>query len=395
MKKMLWILLLLVVVSSVILMSLYYQGKFGHHIRYHKTTFNALPAWQRDDHLAALLTFQQSCHAILKQKPEDNMGHSPLNGHVRDWQTICLAAQQINNPTENFAKQFFEHWFDPYAMTDNFNPKTLFTGYYLPLLRGSFQQTAEFNVPVYGVPNDLIEVKLAQFGKRFQGKKSIYGQLKGNTLLPYPDRAAINQGAITKNAKAIVWTDNKIDLAFAQIQGSALTQLPNGEQIIIGYAGTNGRPYTPIGKVLVQQKFLTKDSVSMQAIRTWLNEHPQDVDQVLNQDASYVFFNILRQKSPVGTQGVPLTPARSLAVDRHYIALGTPIWISTEVPNQQTGQQVFNRMLIAQDTGGAIKGMHNDIYWGAEPDAAFIAGHLKSRGKLWLLLPKRNARITG
>lgn len=181
------------------------------------------------------------------------------------------------------------------------------------------------------------------------------------------------------------------ELFFAHIQGSALVQLTNGQRILIGYAGGNGHPYTSIGKVLVNNHQLDSKKISMQSIRAWLLQHPQQITTLLNHNASFVFFKILPDHHPLGTQRVPLTPERSLAVDTRYLPLGAPLWLSTTIPIEKMQTKPFQHLVIAQDTGSAIQGIvRGDIYWGTGKKAEFIAGHMQQPGQYWILLPANN-----
>lgn len=354
-----------------------------------KSSFASLQNWQADDHSAALLAFQKSCKEILRRNPNAIFGNVVHAGKVYRWQMICSAANAINEPNNINAKIFFEKWFDPYLVKSNyFNSEGLFTGYYLPVLHGSYHKDKQFSVPIYAIPNDLIKIDLQTFYPKLNGKFLI-ARFKNNTLTRYPDRAAINQGALDQHATVLFWCDNAIDLFFAQIQGSAIVQLPDGKQEIIGYAGSNGRDYTSIGRILVDNYHLDKDAVSMQMIRKWLLQHPNEVNSLLNQNASYVFFRLLTNKEPLGTEHVALTPGRSLAVDTRFIPLGAPVWLDTTIPTNTTSAKSYQHLLIAQDTGGSIKGIiRGDVYWGTGTEATFIAGHMKHPGHYWLLLPR-------
>lgn len=382
-KKVVLIIMSGLILSGAVLAIGYYQGLFGDHIVLYKSSFNDLPQWQADHHSQAFIAFKASCAEIITRTNNTSSNN--------DWRAICIAARSMSQVDDKSAKNFFEKWFVPYQLKNNYNPKTLFTGYYLPLIKGSLKKEHGYNIPIYSVPHNLIKVRLNLFKKEFANNKALVGRIQGKELVPYFDRKAINDGAISQVANVIMWTDNPIDLFFAQIQGSSLVQLANGTQLLLGYAADNGRKYTAIGKILVARKILPKKDITMQAIRDWLQRHPNLVAELLNQDESYVFFHLLHQQSPVGTENVPLTPERSLAVDTHHIPLGAPVWLDTtiQVPNQ-INPQPFTRLMIAQDTGGAITGMHSDIYWGAGEQAAYLAGHLKNRGKCWILLPKTN-----
>ena len=368
----------------------YYCSWFGPHFILIKTNFAQLPGWEKDDHKLALEALQKSCLKIARQDPNKPFSHSiSKSGTFGDWQKICLAIDQINKNDPEGARKFFEYWFKPYRIYNNFKTKGLFTGYYLPILKCCLTQTKQYTVPIYAVPDDWVKVDLGIFDAKLKGR-TIVGQVKDHLLGHYPDRAAITKGAIAKNAKVLAWCDDKIDVAFAHVQGSAIVQLPDQKQFLISYEGANGRSYTSIGKVLIKSGELTVQNSSMQDIRAWMMQHPEKADDILNQNASYVFFRILKNDAPLGSQQVPLTPERSLAVDKKYIPLGAPIWLDTSVP-ENTSQIAtpFQHLLIAQDTGGAIKGIiRGDVYWGGGDQAAFNAGHMKSQGGYWILLPR-------
>lgn len=376
------------VFTSVILAGLYYYGYFGTHYILTKTDFYRLPGWYADDQRQAFTAFQQSCTEIRNRKTNTQFGIFPQSGTVKDWQVICQNAEKIKNPDEATARKFFETWFTPYLLTNHLNSRVLFTGYYLPLLNGNLKADNHYNVPIYSTPNDLIKIKISLFGKQYKGKKALVGMLKNQVVYPYYDRKAINNGAIKNQAKVLVWIDSLVDVFFAQIQGSAIVKLPDNSQILIGYDGDNGRAYTSVGKVLSKKKEFQRKSVSMQNIRAWLAQHPSEVNETLNRDASYVFFRILKSANPYGSQHVPLTTGRSLAVDTKLIPCSVPVWVKTSVPDREKKSSKFLRLMIAQDTGGAIKNMHGDIYLGAGQDAAYVAGQLKNDGSWWLLLPR-------
>ena len=342
-------------------------------VSFAKTDFASLPAWNDDNHNEALLAFLNSCQEILRRPPNNK-------DNTASWQAACNAAAKVNPETPEAARIFFEAWFEPYRINDASRPAGLFTGYYLPLLHASLTPDQRYHVPIYGLPNDLVKINLGLFRPTLAGV-TIIAREYNHQLLPYPDRLGITQGQIDKTAKILAWADNEIDVFFAQIQGSALLQLPNGERMMISYAGTNGQPYTAIGKVLIEKNALEKKNVSMQTIRQWLEQHPLAVNEVLNRNASYVFFNLSKALIPSGSEQVPLLPMRSLAVDNSVIPLGAPLWLNT--PQLQ-------RLMIAQDTGGAIKGgARADVYWGEGNDAALNAGTMQSPGELWILLPRQ------
>jgi membrane-bound lytic murein transglycosylase A len=342
-----------------------------------------------DDHVEALQTFKKSCKEIAARNPELPFSNNMAAGKNAEWQRICKAAMLLQEPDQDMARDFFETWFEPYAVTDNRDPQGLFTGYYLPVLKGSLKKNKQYTVPIYGVPSDLVKIDLGRFVPHLS-EKVIVGQVKNHALNVYPKRSAIHNGAIKHSAEVLVWVNDAIDSFFAHIQGSALVQFADGKQQLLGYAGNNGHRYTSIGKLLIENNSLTEDNVSMQTIRTWLLAHPDQMHKILNKNESYVFFRFLENTDPIGAEQVPLTPRRTLAVDTRFVPLGAPVWLDTVHPESTSSEiKSFNHLMVAQDTGGSIKGIvRADIYWGPGEEAAFIAGHMRSTGKYWILLPR-------
>jgi membrane-bound lytic murein transglycosylase A len=259
----------------------------------------------------------------------------------------------------------------------------------MPILNASVNETPKYKVPLYGLPSNLIQVNLANFRSEFQ-HQHISGRIIGNNLVPFYTRAEINKGAIKNTAQVLFWLDNPIDRVFLEIEGSGILKLENGEQIYIGYAGENGAPYTSIAKVLINQGVIERKFASSENIKNYLNAHPDKIDQVLNQNKSFVFFRIQENHAALGAQGVDLTPGYSLAVDPKWISYGTPTWLSTTLPINNHDKIPFNRLMIAQDTGGAIRGaVRGDIYWGSGQEASSNANKMQERGRYWLLLPRQ------
>lgn len=359
--------------------------KFG--IR--KSTFTQLPGWNFANKKQSMLAFQVSCKVFLKQDPKKSVGSDYFELEANDWFPACKEALMLQSPSSKTSQQFFEKWFIPVEFIDRKPVKGLFTGYYMPLLQGSLTRTKRFNVPLYAVPSDLVTINLGLFNQELKNR-NIVGRISGSRIVPYYTRAEINRGAIQKKALVIAWVDSLIDRSFLEIQGSGIIQLKNGSQLFVGYSGQNGAPYTAIAKVLIDKGVMTRDNASMQHIRSYLNAHSSEMDDVLNQNKSFVFFEKLKQSAALGTQGVPLTAGYSLAIDRKWIPLGLPLWLATTRPHEQLDdQKTFHRLMIAQDTGGAIRGVvRGDVYWGAGERATSIAGKMKNEGHYWLLIPK-------
>lgn len=352
--------------------------------------FEALESWVLDDQAAALVAFRRSCAAILERDPQQGFGHDPRTGTNAHWQDACRAAATVSEG-DAAARGFFETWFQAYAVSGDGSSEGLFTGYYEPLLTGSLEPGLNGSVPLRRPPGDIVTVDLGQFADDLAGRR-VRGRIEGDRLEPYFSRGEIERGALDGRALELLWVDDPIEKFFLQIQGSGLVRLADGRTLRVGYADQNGRAYRPIGRDLVEAGELTREEVSLQSIAAWLRAHPDQAQAMMDKNASYVFFQLLGEAAaldgPLGAQGVPLLAERSLAVDRRFVAYGTPVWLETEVPYPD-GIRPFERLLIAQDTGGAIKGaVRGDVFWGAGDLAEFVAGHMNSRGRYYLLLPK-------
>lgn len=353
-------------------------------------SFQALPGWKEASLKQSLSTFQNSCHTLLRYDPENPVGSQQIRMKAKDWQPVCKAAIATTVSEKN-ARGFFEQWFTPFEFYQSKPVTGLFTGYYMELLEGSPVKTKEYSIPLYGLPSNLVVLNPIDFG--LNQMRPIVGRLDGNKIIPYYNRKEINHGAIKENAPVLAWLHSHIDRLFLEIQGSGTVHLTNGEKISVGYAGENGIPYTAIGRVLIEQGLMDKSKVTMQGIRSYLEAHPDKIEPIINENKSFVFFKTLNQKAALGAQGIALTPGYSLAVDRTWIPLGLPIWLKTTRPHQKEDKVLsFERLMIAQDTGGAIRGpVRGDVYWGASKKAAEIAGKMKNPGHYWLLLPRAKA----
>ena len=260
------------------------------------------------------------------------------------------------------------------------------TGYYEPQLRGSRKRTATYRYPVYGVPEDLLVIDLAGLYPELKNMR-LRGRAEGRRVVPYYDRAQIESGAAPVNGREIAWVDDAVELFFLQIQGSGRVRLDDGATVRLGYADQNGQPYRSIGRLLVERGDLPLERASMQGIKTWAKQNPDKLQELLNYNASYVFFREMPAdlSGPLGALGVPLTARRSIAIDPRYIPLGAPVFLSTTMPNSP---QPLNSLMLAQDTGGAIRGaVRADFFWGFGDEAGALAGRMRQSGKMWVLLP--------
>lgn len=352
--------------------------------------FQDLPGWRDDAVEEALPALLRSCGRIGALADGDPVSGQAFAGKASDWRRACAEAALLPPGGREAARRFFESRFRPWSAHNRRNPLGLFTGYYEPLLHGSRRRHGRYIVPIYGRPPELVMVDLGRFRDEFKGKR-IAGKVQEGSLVPYPDRREIDEGALARRKLEIAWVDDPVEAFFLQIQGSGRIALAEGGEMRIGYAAQNGRPYASIGKELIDRGALPREAVSMPTIREWLKAHPEQTLPVLQKNPSYVFFQELKGEGPMGAEGVPLTPGRSLAVDLKYMPLGVPVWISGGMPGLAAGQpdRKLHRLLVAQDTGGAIRGpVRGDVFYGFGPEAESVAGRMKHRGKLWVMLPK-------
>jgi len=340
----------------------------------------ALASWQDDAAGEAWPAFLQSCSTLVKRSA---------------WQAICAEAMAMPAPDDATARAFFEQRFQPYLATqEDGSEEGLITGYYEPLLKGDRVRTERARYPLYAVPDDLVTVDLASVYPELKNLR-LRGRLAGNRLVPYATRkeieAADDNGPGKPNGfkgRAIAWAEDPVDLFFLQIQGSGRIELPDGTHLRVGYADQNGHPYVSIGKLLVERGELKLEEASMQGIKDWGARNPDKLPELLAANPSYVFFRELPDglPGPLGALGVPLTAGRSIAVDPRFIPLGAPVFLATTQPNSP---EPLNRLVMAQDTGGAIRGgVRADFFWGFGNAAGERAGRMKQRGRMWVLLPK-------
>ena len=351
--------------------------------------FDALPGWRDDRQSAALAAFRRSCTRFDLKADDQPVGPGGLGGLVADWRPPCLAAAAVTDGDEAAARAFFEERFAPFRASDGRATEGLFTGYYEPLLSGARQYGGRYTAPIYGRPADLVSVDLGAFQSDLRGRR-IAGRVGDGALRPYESRAEIQSGALAGRVPVLAWLDDPVDAFFLHVQGSGRIVLDDGGELRVGYAGSNGHAYVSIGRVLIERGELDHDAVTMQAIRAWLEANPEQARALMDENPSFVFFRELEREGPVGSQGAVLTPGRSLAVDRRHIPLGAPIWLDIMVPaaEPEAPARPLRRLVVAQDTGSAIKGpLRGDLFWGSGPEAEAVAGRMKHHGRLYLLLP--------
>jgi len=352
-------------------------------------TYGALQGWHDDNHAAALATFRRSCAEILEH---GRAFARPIKygGNREAWMNVCRKAAKAKD-----ARKFFETELTPLRVSDAERPGGLFTGYYEPEALGSRTPSKAFPVPIYAKPADLVKLDAAQ-QKAAGGLQ--YGRLVDGKGRPYFTRREIEEGALKGRGLELVWLKSFADAFFIQVQGSGRVRFADGTSMRLAFSAKTGLPYTAIGGVLVERGEIAKEALSMQAIRAWMKDNPKASRELMWRNESFVFFREISVPYPElgapGAQTVQLTPLRSLAVDRSLWAFGTPIWVDSFVPADDGGKgPALRRLMIAQDTGTAIKGaVRGDVYWGWGDEAAHIAGHMKSPGSMVVLLPKPLAR---
>jgi membrane-bound lytic murein transglycosylase A len=334
-----------------------------------------LAGWREDAVDQALPALARSCAMLDRKPPDVAIGAGPLSRPAADWQRACAALPK--KAAAEAARAALEKAFVPYRIAAADGTETgLFTGYYEAELNGSMFASPEYPYPVYGRPADLVD--------REQGGRKLTGRMKNGRLEPYPSRAEIEQGAVAKTAPVLFWANDLVDLHIAQIQGSAQVRLPDGRRFRIGYGGNNGQPFKGLGRILIDAGLAEPGKTSMPEIRAWLHAHPRQAEGLMRQNPRFIFFRLVSGEGPVGAMGVPLSPARSLAVDPAVVPLGAPVWLETVDPDGRT----LNRLMAAQDMGSAIKGaVRGDFFWGAGETALAKAGRMKSPGRYYVLIP--------
>jgi membrane-bound lytic murein transglycosylase A len=327
--------------------------------------FDRLSGWTEDHIAAAIPAFLKSCARFLRKPDDAAIDATAMSadfGRVTDWRVACEIAPSLPLEDDNAARQFFEANFTPLAVSDFGTQDGLFTGYYEIELKGSLTRHGPYQTPIYRKPPDL-----------------------GSGVRP--TRAQIEDGVLASRGLELLWVDDPIDAFFLQIQGSGRVRLDSGGNRRVGYDGQNGHPYVAVGRLLIERGLIPREKMSMSAIRIWMKEHPEAGAMLRRENPSYVFFREIGADGPIGAEGVVLTAERSIAVDRAFIALGIPIWL--EADERFAAAEGVHRLLVAQDTGGAIKGpVRGDVFWGTGANAGARAGIMNARGRYYLLLPR-------
>jgi peptidoglycan lytic transglycosylase A len=343
--------------------------------------FQELPGWADDTFTDAWPAFSAGCAALLAQAATSRIWHEP-----------CTVATSVDPHDAQAVRAFFERHFTAYqALAPDGQDSGLVTGYYEPLLNGSRMRSERNRYPLYAPPDDLLTIDLAELYPELKDKR-LRGRVDGKRVVPYWPRADIEAGRAPLEGKALVFVDDPVDAFFLQIQGSGRVQLAEGGVMRLGYADQNGQPFRSVASVLINRGELSADGASMQAIKQWARQNSDALPALLDENPSYVFFRELTPDptaaidGPIGALGVPLAAGRALAVDPRSIPLGAPVYLATTWP---LSPRPLQRLMLAQDTGGAIRGpLRADFFWGFGEEAAREAGRMKQAGRLWLLWPR-------
>ncbi len=364
--------------------------------------FADLDGWTADTSADLLPAWRRSC-ARLTALPPDTPLHAdlPHAGHAGDWRALCASIEGLGPNDHGAVRALIEASLVPVTVADGADPTGLFTGYYEPELAGCRAPRPGCAAPIRALPQDLVQVDLGRFRDHLKGER-IAGRVTDGRLEPYEPRNAIEAAGDIAYGPPLAYVKDKVDKFFLHIQGSGRIRFDDGGVMRVGYAGQNGHPYTAIGRVLLDWGALDRKTISMQSIRAWLADHPDRADTVMNANASYIFFRPLTiedpNAGPIGAEGVPLTPGRSLAVDHRFHAYGLPVWVETTAPagDDPQAERKVHRLMMAQDTGGAIRGpVRGDVFWGFGDAAGEVAGAMKHEGRLSVLVPRAAAIRAG
>ncbi len=332
-------------------------------LRLNEQDFQDLEGWNEDDHKLALQTFLHSCRKFSKM-PQN----SPLNGKLLDitagdFRDVCDIGEVVKQMSAKQTKNFFENWFKLFLVESKSGEENgVFTGYYEASLRGSFVKNDKYKYPIYAKSKDV----------NFDANLT---------------RKDIENGALASQKLELIYVDDKVDLFFMHIQGSGRVILPNGNEIRLAFAGKNQHPFNAISNEMFEKGLISKEEYNSKGVRKWLKSNPEKAEEIMNLNNSFTFFRIFDNEYVIGAQGVPLTSERSLAVDNEIMPFGTPLWVQTQLKNSDNKER-FNKLMIAQDTGSAIKGVvRGDIFFGYGEDAENKAFTMASKGKYYVLLP--------
>jgi membrane-bound lytic murein transglycosylase A len=356
-----------------------------------KVKWTAVPGWADDKHAEAVPAFIVSCVKLAELADDAPVGHDGHGGRAKQWRRACDKAAKLPPGDHKAARAFFEAEFTPFEAAGKAGPVGKLTGYFVQEINASRKKTGKYQYPILARPPDLVMVDLSQFIKDAHGRR-IWGRHddKGH-IVPYYTRGEIRKGVLAAHKLELMYADDPVDVLFSHIEGSAKAIMDDGTTVWLEFDGKNGRNYRGVGALLKEKGALVPPyNGTMPGLRKWFADHPTKFDEIVDHNTSYVFFKESKVPGAVGSQGVILTPRRSMAIDRAFIAHGTPIWVDTKAPVPgKPGSSPWRQLLVAQDTGGGILGaVRGDIYWGDDATAEELGGRMGGEGRYWLLLPK-------
>lgn len=352
-----------------------FQSEISKNFRLKPVSFDTLKGFKHDNLLEALPALKKSC--------------SVLSVKYAEWKKICAGLEKEKFSSAEELRAFIVENMQPFEI--NNGQQGLFTGYYEPEIEGALRKTKKYTVPLYGLPKNIIRIDLGKFDPKYKGD-IIFGRKEGKEIVPYMTRKEIETKGLKSIATPVAWVKEPAEKFILQIQGSGIIKLSSGKRVSVGYAGNNGHVFVGIGSIMAKKGLLKNGVYTMSEIKEWLIQNPEEAEKLMHENPRYIFFRKQDEVGAVGSLGVPLTGGRSLAVDPAYVPLGSFLWLETEMPNGLP----LNRLVTAQDTGSAIKGViRGDFFWGTGKEALKEAGRMKSRGTYFLLLPKEDEKTDG
>lgn len=344
-----------------------------------KSSFLSLQGWKNDDFSLFDKSLKSVCGALVK-KNQKSLKSEHFEYSLKEYQAHCRKILEISDNEK--LKSYVEKNFEPYLVKMNGQEQGKFTSYYEATLRASREKGGKYIYPIYGKPKDLVEINLRDFDKSLPNQRLV-GRVKNGKLVKYYTRAEIDGGLL--DAPVILWGDNEVDIYIMQIQGAAVAELPNGEEVRVAYADNNGHKFRGIGSILLEKGVIKQGEASMPQIRKWLNENGESAKKNMLLNERFIFHKIVSAEGPIGAMGLPLVAGRSMAVDRSYIPLGSMMWLETTAPSGDN----LHKMVMAEDVGSAIKGaVRGDYFWGHGEEALAEAGRMNAKGRYFILLPK-------
>ena len=344
-----------------------------------RSQFEQLDGW-REENLEDFAPALNGVCDYIKIKKISYLKSNRFSYSLSDYHRHCAVMKDIKNPTE--LKKYIESNFVPYLVVSKGNDEGKFTSYYEANIRASLVKDAKYRYPIYGKPNDLVEVNLRDFDRNLPNKRLV-GRVKDGKLIKYYTREEIDKGVL--DAPVILWGDDPVDIYIMQIQGSAIATLPDGKEVRVGYAENNGHSFRGIGSILIEKGLIKPKDSSMPKVREWLRNNGDAAHKNMLLNNRFIFHKIVKADGPIGAMGLPLVAGRSIAIDKKYIPLGSMVWLETSSPD---GKKI-HKMVMAEDVGSAIKGaVRGDYFWGHGEDALHYAGRMNSSGRYFILLPR-------